>query len=180
MASNLVTMRSAQEKDLSGVQAILAYYALNTVITFAITPSPYEEVHQKWVNNQEDGLPYIVAVDNEDSVVGFCLASSYDRTRGGYRHTVRLSLFCHPDYTAKCIGSRLLTKLIDVLKSPQEYPEYFARQRGEDERVRVVNACMTLDQTRWKNGYGLKEFYERHGFEEVGHFKKVGHKFDRW
>jgi phosphinothricin acetyltransferase len=44
----------------------------------------------------------------------------------------------------------------------------------------MVMAVMSVDETSWKNGLGLRDFYVKHGFEEVGHLKKVGHKFDRW
>lgn len=38
----------------------------------------------------------------------------------------------------------------------------------------------SIDETTWNAGLGLRDFYEKHGFEEVGHMKQVGHKFNRW
>ena len=39
---------------------------------------------------------------------------------------------------------------------------------------------MSVDEKTWKDGLELRDFYVQHGFVEVGHMKKVGHKFDRW
>ncbi|KAH7128519.1 acyl-CoA N-acyltransferase [Dendryphion nanum] len=182
------TLRPCTHDDIPAIAAILDYYVLNTVITLALTPSPPEDIHDKWQDTLSNGFPYIVAVhdtadDDEPgkaSVVGFAYVNGFRSERKGYRHTAELSLFCHPDHTAQGIGSVLLTKLIAIVKAPDQFPDFVATPRSEEDRITSIIACMSLDETGWKKGLGLRDFYLKHGFEEVGHMKKVGHKFDRW
>ncbi|KAF2122375.1 acyl-CoA N-acyltransferase [Lophiotrema nucula] len=180
MTSTRATLRPCTEADIPGIAAIQEHYVLNTVITFATTAPSQEELLKNRKAIVDQGLPYIVAVSDGEQVVGYSYASGFRGARRGYRHTVEFSLFCHPEWQAKGIGSRLLTKLIDVLKAPEQFPEYVASPRSEDEKIRVVIACMSVDETSWEKGLGLRDYYVKHGFEEVAHLKKVGHKFDRW
>lgn len=174
------TLRPCCVDDIPAITAIVEYYILNTVITFALTPIPQDEILQKWKAVLSENYPYIVAVDEKQELVGFSYASGFRSERKGYRHTVEMSLFCRPDCTAKGIGSQLLQKLIEIIKAPDEFPEYIATPRDEDNKIRQVLAVMSVDETGWKNGLGLRDWYLKHGFEEVGHMKKVGHKFGRW
>ncbi|KAF2467333.1 acyl-CoA N-acyltransferase [Lindgomyces ingoldianus] len=180
MVSSAATLRPCSPADIAAITSILDYYVRNTVITFALTPASRDELLRKRDAILHERLPYIVAVNDEQEVIGFTYATGFRGERKGYRHTVELSLFCHPSYTAKGVGPLLLNKLLAVLKAPEQYPEYICTPRNEDEKVRMVMACMSVDDTAWKEGLGLRDFYVKHGFEEVGHFKKVGHKFDRW
>ncbi|KAF2245736.1 acyl-CoA N-acyltransferase [Trematosphaeria pertusa] len=182
MISTASTLRllPCAEEHIPRIRAILEHYVLNTVITFSLVPPTEEDVFQNWKAVLDQRLPFIVAVGDEDQVLGFTYATGFRSARKGYRHTVELSLFCHPDHTAKGIGRRLLTTLIDVLRSPEKFPEYVDKPRSDDDKVRMVLACMAVDESGWENGLGLRDFYVSHGFEEVGHLKRVGHKFDTW
>lgn len=176
-------LRACSVSDLPAIQSILEYYVTNTVLTLALTPPSIEQLRESWKKSTGQGLPYLVAVDaGDDEVIGYCYAgeSRIGGGRAGYRHTVELSLFCHPDHMKKGIGSQLLEKLVEVLKAPEQFPEYVATSRSEDEKARIVLACMSVDETTWNQGLGLRDFYVKHGFEEVGNLKKVGHKFGRW
>ncbi|KAF2816822.1 GNAT family N-acetyltransferase [Mytilinidion resinicola] len=176
-----VALRAAREGDIPQINAIHAFYVLNTVTTFTITPATDDDALSKFRAAVSQGLPYLVAVDNATAdVVGFAYASGFRSGLSGYRHTVEISLFCHPDHRSKGAGTLLLRKLIDVLKHPEDHAEFVTVARNEDARVRNLIACMAVDEQGWKNGLGLKEYYEKFGFEQMGHLKRVGHKFDRW
>lgn len=175
------TLRPSCEDDVPAIARIIEHYVYNSVLTFALTPAPVEENLANWHSVRQQRLPYIVAVDEAQEVVGYAYVSGYRKEREGYRHTVELSLFCHPDHTAKGIGRALLLKLLDILRAPEQYPEYVLDPRAsEADRVRVVLAVMAVDESRWSGGLGLRDFYVKHGFEEVAHLKKVGYKFGRW
>ncbi|KAF2279231.1 acetyltransferase [Westerdykella ornata] len=176
----MATLRPCCADDIPAIAHIYEYYVLNTVLTFAHTPVPEDDFKRKWQEVLDEGCPYIVAVDDAQQVLGYTYVSGFRAQRRGYRHTVELTLFCHPDHRAKGIGSLLLRKLLDVLGAPERYPDFFAKPRGEDDKVRVILSVMAVDNTQWKEGLGLRDFYVKHGFEEVGHLKNVGHKFDRW
>ncbi|KAF2194301.1 acyl-CoA N-acyltransferase [Zopfia rhizophila CBS 207.26] len=180
MQSGLCTLRPAKERDVPRITEILRYYTLNTVITFALTAPSDQEILERWKVVLKDGLPFIVAVNEENIVLGFTYAHEFKPERKGYRHSVEFSLFCHPEFIASGIGTKLLKKLLEILKTPEKFPEYIATPRSEEDKVRTVIACMSVDETSWKKGLGLKEYYESLGFEQVGHLKNVGYKFDRW
>ncbi|KAF2684123.1 acyl-CoA N-acyltransferase [Lentithecium fluviatile CBS 122367] len=182
MAPSVSTPRllACSEDHIPAVQKILEHYVLNTVITLALTPPSQDEVLQNFKQVLAQKLPFVVAVNEEEDVVGFTYATGFRSARKGYRHTVELSLFCHPQHAAKGIGPLLLNRLIDILKHPESFPEHVAEPRCEDEKVRVLLACMSVDESGWNKGLGLRDFYVKHGFEEVGHLRRVGQKFHRW
>lgn len=182
MASSASTLRllACSEDHIPAIQKILEHYVLNTVITLSLTPPSQDDVFQNYKQVLDQKLPFIVAVNGAQDVAGFTYATGFRSARKGYRHTVELSLFCHPQHTAKGIGPLLLSKLIEALRHPEAFPEFVAELRPDDEKVRVVLACMSVDETGWNKGLGLRDFYLGRGFEEVGHLRKVGRKFDRW
>jgi len=173
-------LRPAREADMPSVAAILSHYIENTVVNLAYTAPSEEEIVLKWKSVQSESLPYIVATDVDDRIVGYSYATGFRAPREGYGHTVEMSLFCHPKYTTKGIGTQLLKTLISVLSAPEDFPDYVPHPRSADKKVRMVIACMSVDDSSWKSGLGLKEYYERFGFEQVGRMNKVGHKFGRW
>ena len=173
-------LRPCAASDIPAITDIFNHYILNTVITFALTPTTQDEVLQKWKTVLDEGCPYIVAENSSGEVVGLSYASGFRNERKGYRHTVEFSLFCHPDHTAQGVGPQLLKKLLEILREPEQFPDFIVKPRNEDEKIRAVIGCMSVDETGWKKGLGLRDFYLKHGFEEVGHLKRVGHKFDRW
>jgi phosphinothricin acetyltransferase len=132
----MATLRPCTANDIPAVTAILEHYVRNTVITFALTPSPQPEILQKWQDVLDDGCPYIVAAGPQNEVLGFSYASGFRSARKGYRHTVELSLFCHQSHTGKGLGVLLLAKLIEILRAPEQFPEYVAKVRGDDDKVR--------------------------------------------
>lgn len=179
--SQAVTIRPAQAADVPAINAIHAHYVLNTVVTFLLEPLSDEEASTKHANIVKVGLPYLVAVDG-DRVVGYSCLSPFRSAKGGYKHSVELSLFCHPDATSRGAGSALLAKIADVARNPDKYDKEWISGRWATEEGKASNiiSCMSLDEQGRGGGWALKEWYEKRGFEMGGHLKKVGRKFDRW
>ena len=70
------------------------------------------------------GLPYLVAVekmaeDANETVVGHTYLSPFRGHMLSYGPTVELSLFVHPDYQSRNIGSRLLAAVLESAKAPR-------------------------------------------------------------
>src|SRR4051812_45444721 len=126
MASTVSTLRllACSDDHIPAIQKILEHYVLNTVITLSLTPPSQDDVLQNYKNVLDQKLPFIVAVNEGQDVVGFTYATGFRSARKGYRHTVELSLFCHPQHTAKGIGPLLLSQLMEVLRHPERFPEY--------------------------------------------------------
>lgn len=176
-----LTIRPATASDVPAINSIHAHYVLNTVITFLLEPLSDEAATTKFETITKEGLPYLVAVDNSQ-VIGFTYVSPFRNAKGGYKHSVELSLFCHPESTSRGAGSALLAKITDVVGHPEKYGEEWISGRWATEEGKATNiiSCMSLDETGRKGGWALKEWYEKRGFEMGGHLKKVGRKFDRW
>jgi hypothetical protein len=49
-----------------------------------------------------------------------------------------------------------------------QFPDFHATSRPEDQKVRIVVACMSVDETTRTGCESLAQ----HGFEEVGHMKE--------
>ncbi|KAJ7740272.1 acyl-CoA N-acyltransferase [Mycena maculata] len=188
MLPSSLTIRPVRASDVPELHAINTYFIENTVLTFVTTPLSYPEFFSKYDSIRFNRLPYIVAVDasadDPDAPIGSVHVSPFRGSQAtAYRHTVELSLFCHSDHTGKGVGKALLTRLLDVLRRPEEWgEEWIGREWCRDDvRVREVIGVMAVDdQSEWNGGLGLKEWYERFGFEEVGRLKRVGRKFGRW
>jgi L-amino acid N-acyltransferase YncA len=179
--SGTMSIRPARSEDIPAINAIHAYYVLNTVITFLLEPLSDEATLAKFEGIKAEGLPFLVAVQ-DDTILGYTYVSPFRSAKGGYKHSVELSLFCHHETTSKGAGSALLAKVTDILKRPEAYDEDWisGRWATEDGKANNVISCMSLDETGMKGGWALKEWYEKRGFEMGGHLKKVGRKFDRW
>src|ERR1700733_6775951 len=109
MANPLVTLRSATQSDIPAIKVIHSYYVLNTLITLAIVPSTDDELLSKYKFITSQGLPYIVAVDaSANSAIGYAYVTGFRGFKGGYKHTVELSLFCHPEWRGQGVGTLLL------------------------------------------------------------------------
>lgn len=108
-------LRACCVSDLPAIGDILEYYVNNTVMTLALSSPSLDDVYYEgWKKIASQGLPYIAAVEEGgETVLGYCYAGEFrgGGGRGGYRHTVELSLFCHPDHTEKGVGLQLLQKL---------------------------------------------------------------------
>ncbi|KAH8695001.1 hypothetical protein BGW36DRAFT_263687, partial [Talaromyces proteolyticus] len=185
-------IRTATEDDIPQVHAIYCHYVTNTVLTFMQTPPPLESTIDKFRNNTiARGLPYLVAVDEEDEdekrVIGFAYLSPFRGSMLSYGPTVELSLFLNPNQTNGGIGTRLLSTLLSkldskpnttaVLHKAVEHAGYQGYEEfSEPMPVQNVLACMALDPDGINGGEGLRMWYEQRGFVERGRLKRAGWK----
>ena len=109
MPSTACTVRPATPEDIPSINAIHKYYVENTVITFVTEPNSDEATLENYKKVIDQGLPYLVAVDNDQTtIVGYTYVSPFRGVKPGYRHTLELSLFCHPDQVRKGFGAKLI------------------------------------------------------------------------
>jgi L-amino acid N-acyltransferase YncA len=174
-----ITLRAAATSDIDDICEIQAYYVLNTVITFKTEVQSREEHLSNLEKVQDQNLPFIVAIMS-DKVVGYTYVSGFRSGKGGYIHTVELSLFAHPEHLYRGIGTRLLKTLIEVVSKPEAHTDFVTGTRPDDKRVRHIIACMAVDTDGKDEGLGLKKWYEGFGFLFSGHLKGVGYKLDKW
>jgi phosphinothricin acetyltransferase len=151
-------VRPARREDLPAVLAIYNEAVLTTTASYDYEPRSLEH-RQAWFDDHvAAGLPVLVAVDAAGQVLGWGSLSRF-HDRKGFRFTVENSLYVSPKFQKLGIGGRLLAAL---LAAAQE--------------ARLIAVIAAVDST---NAASIR-LHEKHGFEKVGHFKKVGYKFDRW
>jgi L-amino acid N-acyltransferase YncA len=167
-------IRPAAEPDLPGINAILTHYALKTVVTFATAGPTDEALRQKFRNiTQENQFPFFVATTRSspqtdtdtDQVIGITYISSWRPERLAYQYTAEMSLFVHHEHRGKGIGTQLMSGLLKAIPRT---------------RIKELLAVMAVDDKGRDAGLGLRDYYVRWGFKEVGRMERVGYKFERW
>lgn len=180
MASSEIKIRPAVEKDIPAVNKIHKHYVENTVITFITEPNSDSDALENFNKTKNLGLPYLVAVDSSETVLGYTYVGPFRGVKPGYRHTLELSLFLSPDHVRKGIGKLLLTRIIAILEKPEEWREWFEGSRLLEYKPKQLLAVMAIDIDGPGRGLKLRDWYVKSGFEERGGLKEVGWKKERW
>ena len=149
-------IRPAEMADLAAINDIYNHYVLHSTCTYQETTESLEG-RRKWLLRHGPKHPVMVAHDN-GRILGWGSLSPY-HARSAYRHTAENSVYVHPEFHRRGIGSLLLHDLIAQ-----------ARALGHHTIVAGIDA----DQTA-----SLK-LHEKFGFHEAGHLRHVGFKFNRW
>ena len=142
-----VSLRPAVESDLTAINDIYNYYVLHSTCTYQEEPEPLPGRRQ-WFHDHDPRHPIIVA-EHENDVVGWGSLSPYHH-RSAYRNTVENSVYVHPEWHQRGIGSALLQDLIRQAKML----DYHA-----------IIAAIDADQTK------SVRLHAKFNFEEVGHPK---------
>jgi phosphinothricin acetyltransferase len=151
-----VTIRLATPGDLVAINDIYNHYVHHSTCTYQ-EESESIESRRAWFNRHGENHPVTVATI-DGRVVGWGSLSPY-HARSAYRFTLENSVYVHPDFQRRGIGSDILKDLID---------------RAGALGYRVIIAAIDGDQP------ASIALHAKFGFVHVGHFKQVGFKFDRW
>jgi len=153
-----VVVRDAGETDMAAVQAIYAYYALGSLVTFEETAPPVAQMLTRRRASLDVGLPYLAA-EADGEIVGFAYAAPY-RARPAYRFTIEDSVYVAEAMRGRGVGSALLAALI-------------ARcERGPWRQMLAVIGDSA--------NAGSIRLHRRFGFESAGVLRSVGFKLGRW
>jgi len=153
----MVTIRAGKEEDLPALLDIYNHIIVNTTAVYHYQPHTME-MRKAWYDARvEEGLPVLVAED-DGKVVGF---SSYGPFRPwpAYKYTMENSVYVADGQRGKGIGKLLMEPLIR-----------HAREKDVHAIIAVIDAT---------NDASVR-LHRSFGFEEVGRFREVGYKFDRW
>ncbi|MEQ9764026.1 GNAT family N-acetyltransferase [Streptococcus jiangjianxini] len=149
-------IRSAKSSDAEELLNLYAPYVEKTAITLEYTvPSVSEFKHR--IRQTLTNFPYLVYQENEE-ILGYAYASSY-KDRAAYDWSCEVSIYV----AEKARGKQIGTKLYDALENELE-------KMG----MKNVLACIT-----YPNEASIG-FHQDRGYEKVGHFTKMGYKFERW
>jgi phosphinothricin acetyltransferase len=149
--------RDASIDDAAQIVSIYNHYVVNTVISMEYETVTPADMAQRIRDVQSAGLPWLVLLDGE-GIVGYAYASKW-RTRFGYRHSVESSVYLAPGQQRRGLGGMLYRRLLERL-----------REQG----CHAVMGGIALPNP------GSVALHEKLGFDQVAHFREVGHKFGGW
>lgn len=152
-----VNIRPATESGMMAVLEITNHEILNSTVLYEYEPRTLETQLDIFRKKRADNWPFIVA-ELDGKVVGFGYYGPF-RDRAAYHRSIEHSVYVHKDFRGKTIGYALLVELIRLAKAG-----------GYHTMIAGIDSA----------NQSSVEFHRKFGFEVVGTFKEVGHKFDRW
>ncbi|KAK6540138.1 hypothetical protein TWF694_008959 [Orbilia ellipsospora] len=199
-------LRPASEQDLLQITAIVNHYITHTTVNYCHRTLPSTHFQAALSEANARKLPFIVAAqainsetDNvgtsesvEEKILGFASVSPWTPSKLGYAHTLELSIYNSPDHRGGGIGSSLLKGVLHELET-KEYLTFaegglrhvsstLESHTGSSSVVGIpvkckkVLAVMAVDADKAVDE-GVKRFYLRNGFVEVGYISGMGWKF---
>jgi phosphinothricin acetyltransferase len=151
-------LRDAAEADLPGILAIYNEVLASSTAIYATEPASLDERREWMQARHARGFPVLVAVEN-GGVAGFASFGDWRGAWGGYRYTVEHSVHVRVDARGRGIGRNLVEALV---------PRALALRKHV-----MIGGIDAANQSSIR-------FHARLGFEQVAHFREVGHKFGRW
>jgi L-amino acid N-acyltransferase len=149
--------RLAEPRDAEATRAIYNLEVLESTVTFDLVARTLTD-QQQWIAEHAGSHPAIVAVDDDDTVLGFASLSPF-RPRAAYVPTVEDSVYVHRDARGRGIGELLLRDIL-TLGADHGFHSVVARiVGGHDTSIALHHKC---------------------GFEQIGCEREVGRKFGRW
>ena len=149
-------IRKAELTDAHAIAEIYNYYIANTTVTYETETITAEEMERR-IKEISEKYPYLV-YEEDGKVVAYCYAHPW-RTRAAFLHTLETSIYLSHTAKRHGIGTKLLTKLIDIIK-----------QQGYHALIATIT-----DENKESDA-----FHKRMGFRQVGQYEQVGWKFNRW
>jgi phosphinothricin acetyltransferase len=150
------TIRLATEADAEQMLAIYAPVIHKTAISFELEPPALEEFQRRIREISAYG-PWL-ACERGGEILGYAYAAHY-RVRAAYRWSVEGSLYVHPNYQRRGVGTALSISLFECLRVLGYYNIY---------------ACIALPNE------GSVTNAERLGFKPVGVFHNTGYTKGQW
>ncbi|MCE2484744.1 MAG: N-acetyltransferase [Desulfurellaceae bacterium] len=149
-------LRLATEDDAEGMLEIYAQVVEETVISFEEQPPSPQEFRSR-IRTVLDRLPWLVCVFGDD-LAGYAYATPF-RSRAGYRWSVELTVYVHPNYHRRGVARSLYTALLRCLEA-QGYHTAVALIALPNQASTALHAAM--------------------GFRRTGVLESIGYKHGRW
>ena len=156
--STNIQVRPARFEDCPAILEIYNDAVLTTTASYDYEPRTLEHRQDWFMAHERDQLAIFVAESPAGEVVGWSALNRF-HDRVGYRFTSENSIYVAAPWRGRGVGGRLLAPLVSA-----------ARARG----LHAIIACIDA-----QNAASIR-LHQRAGFEQVGLFRQVGYKFDRW
>lgn len=151
------SLRPATLDDLAKINAIYNHYVLNSTATYQTVPET-EEARQVWFRDRDPIRHPVMIVELEGHPVAWGSLSPFGK-REAFARTVENSIYIHPDFQRRGLGSLLLQNQIQQATAAGHH---------------AIVAAISGDQP------GSLALHAVHGFTETGRLREVGWKFGQW
>lgn len=152
-----VTIRQAIEEDVNAILKIINHEIQHSTALYDYKERTYVQQLAWFKKKKVDQMPVIVA-QLRNKVVGFGTYGIF-RPWDAYQFSIEHSLYVNADNRGLGIGKKLLSELIQL-----------ARQNGYHTMIAGIDS----------SNEGSFHFHKQFGFQEIGTFREIGYKFDRW
>jgi L-amino acid N-acyltransferase YncA len=150
-------LRLAVPADAEAIRTIYNDEVLRSTATFDVVPRTSED-QARWMTIHQGAHPAVVAVADDQTVLGFA-SLSYYRDRHAYATTAENSVYVGADHRGRGIGRTLLEELVERA-TQHGFHTLIARIGSDnDASISLHKAC---------------------GFELMGVEREIGRKFNRW
>ena len=154
-----ITLRDSRAEDIAAITAIYGHAVRTGLASFEYDPPDIAEMTRRRDAVLAGAFPYLVAIDQAGTVLGYSYASTY-RARIGYRFAVENSIYVAADAHGRGIGHALLRELI-------------ARCTAQGHRLMVA----VIGDSANAASIGL---HAACGFQPAGTLRNVGWKHGQW
>ena len=153
-----IKIRDVLPEDAERIQEIYSPYVADTTISFEITVPDKSEMQIRIEKALSNGFPYIVAENENGTVVGYAYADRFGE-REAYRYSFTISIYLDMEVQSKGIGQKLYDEL--------------------EKRMKKMGIVQVVSAITGRNEKSLK-FHEKNGFIKIGHFSNIGYKMGEW
>jgi len=151
-----VSVRDARMSDLPALLDIYNDAVLTLAATFDLQPQSLEQ-RAKWFNEHTPEHPIIV-LEADGKVVAYASLSQF-RDKPGYYRSAESSVYVHKDFRGRRLGTKAMEAII--------------ARAGELDYHMIIAAIVPPNEPSVR-------LHRKLGFEYVGKFSEVGHKFGTW
>lgn len=152
----MIKLREAEYKDLPAILAIYNEVVKTSAVTFDLKVQTVAE-REEWFFGFNEDHPFLVATA-EGKVIGYGYLATF-RKKPAYSRTVESSIYVDHAFRRKGVAQLLMKALIRKAKALGHH---------------VIVAGIANDSKP------SAELHRKLGFEKIGCFKEVGHKFGEW
>jgi L-amino acid N-acyltransferase YncA len=150
-----ISFKSIEERDLNTVLDIYNHYIRTTTASFRPEPIPVEILSSFIYLDHNRYKAYLIYHLGE--IAGFCFLTQYKNLEA-YDRTAEMGIYLRPGCTRRGLGKEAARHLEEV-----------AAANG----IKTVIASISGDNT------ASIRLFRKLGYEQCGHFKRVGEKFGR-
>jgi L-amino acid N-acyltransferase YncA len=143
-------------EDAAALAEIYNYYISDTIVTFEEDVIDAAEMANR-IAEVTAKFPWIVWEEGGE-IVGYAYASGW-KSRCAYRHSVETTVYLRQNAGGKGIGFQLYAELLELLQA---------------QGLHAAIGGIALP-----NGASVA-LHEKCGFQKIGEFIEVGHKFGQW